>query len=28
VLGGGCGTPSMTRSSGFVEKAYELGKTV
>ena len=28
VLGGGCGTPSMTRNSGFVEKAYELGKTV
>jgi len=28
VLGRGCGTPYMTRNSGFVEKAYELGKTV
>ena len=28
VLGGGCGTTSMTKSSGYLEKAYELGKTV
>ncbi len=28
VLGKGCGTPSMTKSSGFVEKAYELGKAI
>ena len=28
VLGGGCGTPSMTKSSGYIEKAYELGKAV
>ena len=28
VLGGGCGTPSMTKSSGYIEKAYELGKRV
>lgn len=26
VLGKGCGTPSMTRNSGFPELAYELGK--
>jgi putative NADPH-quinone reductase len=25
ILGYGCGTPSMTKSSGYVEKAYELG---
>ena len=28
VLGRGCGTPSMTKSSGYVEKAYELGKAI
>ena len=28
VFGKGCGTPSMTKSSGFVEKAYELGKAI
>ena len=28
VLGGGCGTPSMTKSSGFVEKAYDMGKSI
>ena len=28
VLGKGCGTPSMTRSSGYPEKAYKLGKSV
>ncbi len=28
VLGGGCGTPSMTKSRGFVEKAYALGKAI
>ena len=28
VLGRGCGTPAMTKSSGFIEKAYELGKSV
>jgi len=28
ILGGGCGTPSMTKHSGFVEKAYELGKSI
>lgn len=28
VLGRGCGAPSMTRSSGYLEKAYELGKSV
>ena len=27
VLGYGCGTPSMTRSSGYPEEAYRLGKT-
>ena len=26
VLGYGCGTPSMTRASGFPEEAYRLGK--
>lgn len=28
VLGRGCGTPSMTRTSGYVERAYELGRGV
>ena len=26
VLGYGCGTPSMTKRSGYPEKAYEMGK--
>ena len=25
VLGKGCGTPSLTRGSGYPKKAYELG---
>lgn len=28
ILGYGCGTPSMTQRSGFVEKAYELGRSL
>ncbi|HJB18245.1 MAG TPA: flavodoxin family protein [Candidatus Bariatricus faecipullorum] len=28
VLGAGCGTPSMTKHSGFVQQAYELGKSL
>ena len=28
VLGGGCGMPAMTKSSGYIEKAYELGKVI
>lgn len=28
VLGYGCGTPSMTRSSRYLDKAYELGKSL
>lgn len=28
VLGKGCGTPSMTRNSGYPEKAYKLGKSI
>lgn len=28
VLGGGCGTPSVTRSSRFMAQAYELGKNL
>ncbi|MBP8594743.1 MAG: flavodoxin family protein [Ruminococcus sp.] len=28
VLGYGCGTPSMTRASGYPEKAYELGRSL
>ena len=28
VMGGGCGTPEMTKRSGYVEKAYELGKAL
>lgn len=28
VLGYGCGTPSMTRSSVYPDKAYELGKSL
>ena len=26
VLGGGCGTPSMTRASRYMRQAYELGQ--
>ena len=26
VLGKGCGTPSMTRHTGYLKMAYELGK--
>ncbi|MGN1023829.1 MAG: flavodoxin family protein [Lachnospiraceae bacterium] len=28
VIGKGCGTPSMTRASGYPEKAYELGRSI
>lgn len=28
ILGTGCGTVSMTKGSGFPEKAYELGKSL
>lgn len=28
VLGYGCGTPSMTKSSSYPDKAYELGKSL
>lgn len=28
VLGKGCGTPSMTKSSVYPDKAYELGKKI
>ena len=28
VLGYGCGSPSMTRASGFPEKAYKLGRSL
>lgn len=28
ILGYGCGTPSMTKHSGYVEKAYQLGKSI
>lgn len=28
VLGGGCGTPAMTRASHFPQTAYELGKSL
>ena len=28
ILGGGCGTPGMTKNSGFPEKAYQLGKSL
>ncbi|MBR4216700.1 MAG: flavodoxin family protein [Candidatus Methanomethylophilaceae archaeon] len=28
VLGAGCGTPSMTRSSAYPQKAYELGRSL
>ncbi len=28
ILGGGCGTPSMTAASRYVRQAYELGKNL
>ena len=28
VLGCGCGTPSMTRTSGYPDRAYQLGKSL
>ncbi len=28
VLGGGCGTPAMTASSGHIRQVYELGKNL
>lgn len=28
VLGCGCGSPSMTKGSAYLKKAYELGKSV
>jgi len=28
VLGGGCGSPGMTRRSGFLKKAFELGRSL
>lgn len=28
ILGGGCGTPSMTGSSRYIRQAYELGKNM
>lgn len=28
ILGKGCGSPSMTKSSSYVQTAYELGKTL
>ena len=28
VLGAGCGTPAMTKRSGFPKKAYELGRSL
>ncbi len=28
VLGGGCGTPSMTKNSMYIKQAYELGKNL
>lgn len=28
VIGKGCGTPAMTKRSSYVEKAYELGKSM
>lgn len=28
ILGGGCGTPAMTRSSRYMRQAYELGKNL
>ena len=28
ILATGCGTPSMTSHSSFMQKAYELGKSI
>ena len=28
ILGGGCGTPEMTRRTGYPKEAYELGKSI
>lgn len=28
ILGGGCGTPAMTRNSRYIRQAYELGKNL
>ena len=28
VLGGGCGTPAMTKNSRFIRQAYEFGKNL
>ena len=28
ILGGGCGTPFMTRNSHYLQQAYELGKNL
>ena len=28
VMGGGCGTPEMTKRSGYVEEAYALGRSL
>ena len=28
ILGKGCGSVSMTKNSGFPEKAYELGRSL
>ena len=28
ILGAGCGTPDMTKSSGFPKQAYELGRSL
>ena len=28
IYGGGCGTPSMTKASGFPKMAYELGRSI
>ena len=28
ILGRGCGTPGMTRATGYPQKAYELGKSL
>ena len=28
ILGRGCGTPSLTRHSGYPEKAYQLGRSL
>lgn len=28
ILGLGCGTPGMTRATGYPQKAYDLGKSL